>query len=678
MEKHSMRHLLWTALFLLYCSFGCLAAVVQQLPQKGESALQAYTVSDTPTEKWEPIRIAVYTKYVEDVVKECIKQRSEGDSNTTVEFCSGDNQMTAAKMNTLFKDLLPEAIKLHRDRLNVKPLKSNLKIQEEEVRWFTSNCWGFIIPSEHSTEGIPDADFMLYVNLGTERKSSAVCSIDENKRPTSARISFVPKEIVATRHYIRLAAHDIAVGLGFTTEYMSKYLTKESAPIFMNGVPNYLMMVQSNTVKDKAKKHYNCQNIKGMILDYKGNTYSGYWERRIARDELMSPYTGEPTGMYYTNLTLAAFHAMPYYQANFSMAEPMSWGNQSTCDFITKKCTEIIQDSKSSNVFCEESDKPVLQCTSDRFGLGVCSKVDTKKDGIPTEYKFFEIVGEQSDMMKGCPIIKPFQETMCENGNETLMPGSIVDKMSRCLSVKDPQIKDVNGNDVTVQGICAKVKCEDGKVHVQYKGQKSKETWHVCENDGDTIDLQGSVFSGGTIVCPKYAEVCTGLPETEPFNISYTEVVNPKEREEDSKEETKEESNSSSNSEASGVSVNAESGTSTNTQGESVPAAPGVNGSSQESSTATQSVMQRASRSRRHIADATASQSTSNPNSTEDAIQSPSTVLNGTNLTESQIKEETLKHTNVTVMFGTDSSITVSYMAPLALLVCVVGFVMVP
>ncbi|ORC90674.1 putative surface protease GP63 [Trypanosoma theileri] len=545
MEKHSMRHLLWAALFLLYCSCGCLADVVQQLPQKGQSALQAYTVSDTP-EEWQPIRISVYTKFVEDVVKECIKQRSEGDSNTTVEFCSGDNQMTAAKMNTLFKDLLPEAIKLHRDRLNVQPLQSNLKIQEEEVRWFTSNCWGFIIPSEHSTEGIPNADFMLYVNLGTERKSSAVCSIDENKRPTSARISFVPKEIVDTRHYIRLAAHDIAVGLGFTTEYMSKYLTTASASIFMNGVPKWLMMVQSNTVKDRAVKHYGCQGqtLKGMILDNKGDTYSGYWERRIARDELMSPYTGEPTGMFYTNLTLAAFGDMPFYEVNFSMAEPMSWGNQSTCDFIQSTCTAISKTLKSSNVFCQESDKPVLQCTSDRFGLGVCSKVDTNTHSMSGEYKLFEIVGEQSDMMKGCPIIRPFQETMCENGKETLMPGSIVDKMSRCLDLKETVEIDENGKEVKVQGICAKVKCDNGKVHVHYKGDKEKvngeQEWHECTEEG-TINLQGSVFTSGTIVCPKYAEVCTGLPETEPFNIPYEEVVEkPEEEEEEEKPEEEE------------------------------------------------------------------------------------------------------------------------------------------
>ncbi|ORC77400.1 uncharacterized protein TM35_002691010, partial [Trypanosoma theileri] len=85
--------------------------------------------------------------------------------------------------------------------------------------------------------------------------------------------------------------------------------------------------------------------------------------------------------------------------------------------------------------------------------------------------------------------------------------------------------------------------------------------------------------------------------------------------------------------------------------------------------------------------------STSNPNSDDNTIQSTNTVdaanepsthtannsaLNGINLNEGQIKEETLNHTNIMNVMGPDSSIMVSYMVPLALLVGVVGFVVVP
>ncbi|ORC89309.1 BES15S03c, partial [Trypanosoma theileri] len=72
------------------------------------------------------------------------------------------------------------------------------------------------------------------------------------------------------------------------------------------------------------RKHYNCEVelVTGMYMEEEGNGPSKFhWERRIAKDELMSPYTEEPTGMYNTNLTLGAFHSMPFYKAH-SLAMP--------------------------------------------------------------------------------------------------------------------------------------------------------------------------------------------------------------------------------------------------------------------------------------------------------------------------------------------------------------------
>ncbi|ORC88886.1 surface protease GP63 [Trypanosoma theileri] len=579
MEKHSMRHLLWAALFLLYCSCGCLAAVVQQLPQKGESALQAYTVS-TAAEQWQPIRIAVYTERVEEIMTYCnekvmsSKYEPLQDLKNDLEqrfkqLCDGENKMTTKRMHTLFKEVLPEAIKLHRDRLNVKRVENNLILWKEDYEdpynIFVKYCHQLKMPDEHFKDGIPNADFMLYVDLHPVDRTINDCTKDNKNgdRPTSARITFVPKEIVATRQYIRLAARYIAVGLGFEIFYMGGQNVQYSL-LDLNGVQKYIRVLAGNTVKGKMNEHYNSQDYAGMVLHYHETKIFTEWERRIAKDELMSQYTGEPTGMFYTNLTLAVFDTMSFYTANFSMAEPMSWGNQSGRDFITNKCTELIKDPKYNKVFCDEGeDKSVLKCTSDRFGLGVCSKDNTNKHSMSDEYKFFETVGEQSEMIKECPIIKPFQQTMCENGKETLMPGSIVSNMSRCLDVKETVEIDENGKKVKVQGICAKVKCDNGKVHVQYKGDKEKvngeQKWHECTEEG-TINLQGSVFTSGTIVCPKYAEVCTGLPETEPFNISYTEVNVPEdkveeeetpgeEEEEKPGDETEEQSSSSAESE---------------------------------------------------------------------------------------------------------------------------------
>ncbi|ORC83623.1 putative surface protease GP63 [Trypanosoma theileri] len=856
MEKHSMRHLLWTALFLLYCSCGCLATVVQQLPQKGQSALQAYTVSNTADDKtgkeWQPIRIGVYTKRVEDVLKFCedgkLPPEYEDEFLETdevqeefAELCGvkrGNKKLIAEKKDILLNKVLPKAIKLHADRLNVKQVKESLKIESEDV--LPEECEGFGIPEGHKEKGIPDADFVIYASLSTNI-GHGICSKDKQGRPTSAVIKFNLYDIEATRKYIRFTAHEIAHGLGFQHEFMDNLTMIEpsnkdgkSKGVSRGLTPRMVKFVKS---VDKLKSHYNCDGeVKGLYLE-NYISWTSHWRSRIAKDELMSTYIGEPTGMYYTALTLATFHEMPFYSANFTMAEPMSWGNQSICEFLQGKKDPA--ETRHPNVFCEENEKVTLQCTSDRFALGMCLTKNNLGQ-LPNGYQYFNDISVEwdGDLMDGDAIIRPFIGTDCEDGNETLLPGSLFGRDSRCLKAEGLKITGSSDTHLNIAGVCAKVKCDNEKkeVSVQLKGYtENNKEWHECSDDKANVELTDSEFSGGTIKCPKYEEVCIGLLETEaPSNITFyngtkftdgyvdlhdenkeeeekttknfepphSQSVSPtvptnvnqnvgslpvatplaRENEERQKHQGPDEHRDASQKspESMGVqnrvaptvvqvsssgTANAGNdngsavgtvGTSSNGRNlinagrstQSVPSSapapantdlhetlkekiadpPAANNDQQNAtqtstkaepssgprtpaeanaqtdkhgkisspaSTEVQSDGKREenpSRWRRDVDDATSS-STSNPNSNDNPLQSTNTVngaddrssgtvnsdaLNGTKFTEGQIKEETLNHTNIMSALGPDSSIMVSYMAPLALLVCVVGFVMVP
>ncbi|ORC85124.1 surface protease GP63 [Trypanosoma theileri] len=560
MEKHSMRHILWAALFLLYCSCGCLAAVVQQLPQKGESALQAYTVSAPPAPpaapktgvEWQPIRIAVYTKRVEDVLKFCTTGalppeyqdeflETDEVEDEFEELCGvkGVNKkIIAERKEILLNKVLPKAIKLHADRLNVEQVKESLKIETDSVKKPPQECGEFGIPKEHETNGIPNADFVIYARLSTNI-GHGICSKDKQGRPTSAVIKFVLYDIEATRKYIRFTAHEIAHGLGFQHDLMKglgmivsskTYLKPDAVPCSKKrsaGTSDY--MVKFKEALEVLKNHYKCQGdeVKGLCLENDDQWTPSHWEREFAKDELMSTYIGEPTGMYYTALTLAAFHGMSFYRANFSMAEPMGWSNQSICEFLQGKKDPTQTDRPY--MFCKENEKKeILQCTSDRFALGMCL---TKKNlgQLPNGYQYFH--GEDSettmdDLMDGYPIIRPLNGTVCEGGDENLLPGSLLGRDSRCLNAKGLFLRDPNGHrSHTMGGVCAKVKCDNAnkKVSVQLKGyDKKKELiWHECNDDNAAVKLEGSFFESGTIKCPKYEEVCTGLPKTNSLKIKY-------------------------------------------------------------------------------------------------------------------------------------------------------------
>ncbi|KAH9580897.1 Peptidase M8 [Trypanosoma melophagium] len=365
MTKYSMRHLLCIALFLLYCTCGCFAAsVVQQLPQKGQSALQTYTVSDAKNgENWKPIRIGVYTKFVEDVMMYCktknqgleeyeqlktkIEEKPEYDYNDEELaeqlgeeiaqlklLCNGADGMTEDKKNILFRDILPKAIKLHTDRLEVNRFKVG---ENNQIRSVTKSiqigCELFRNPVEKNVQGSDYVDFMIYVGLWDSYKKVEICTQEKEKgRPTSAVIGFIPKEIKPTRQYIRLTAHEIAHGLGFEYNLMKDlgmikdgYSYPQSTRVSTRG--KVFSIVKSSKTVEMMENHYKCEKgkLEGLYLENGNFGKPSHWERRIAKDELMSTYSNSMgvTGMYYTVLTLAAFEDMGFYRAKFDMAEPM-------------------------------------------------------------------------------------------------------------------------------------------------------------------------------------------------------------------------------------------------------------------------------------------------------------------------------------------------------------------
>ncbi|ORC84292.1 surface protease GP63 [Trypanosoma theileri] len=515
-----MRRLLCTALLLLCCAYGCIAAVVQPLPKRGQGPWDTYTLSvpgvdtDVPEkveENWQPIRFAVSSHGVAWTVNHCLYRKvgarwSYGYNNPHFDkvVCYRRDGITVEKANLFLNKILPAAISLHTERLKVKRVSGNLMISRSTGVFLGKMCKGVGIPAAHLEEGIPDADFVLYVGIAIYKPATTVCSYNAEERPTSASIKFRPRDIVDTRHFTRIVAHEIGHGLGFNNRLMN---SKEMLTLVTGGSYGVQYEFRSTLMEKMVRDHYGCHNATGIRLENDAqHYYYPHWDRRIAKDELMSPYSGSSNGMFYTALTLAVFESTGHYKANFSRAENMSWGRNAGCDFLDKKCRDDNM-SKYSGMFCNLKSTEELQCTSDRFALGKCSKT-WKSDALKWQHCLFnERDGpKMAELDDECPIIKPLVRTSCETGNADIMPGSIVSNTSRCLS----RVEFVSDSEVrSIGDICAQVKCDGGKVHIRYKGNNS---WHVCDNEteNDVISPQSndSALSSGVILCPKYSEVC--------------------------------------------------------------------------------------------------------------------------------------------------------------------------
>ena len=83
-----------------------------------------------------------------------------------------------------------------------------------------------------------------------------------------------------------------------------------------------------------AKKHFNCNDIHGLPLEYSGGEGSAryHWEATIMGYDFMTPRVSQH--MLVTNITLALFEDTGWYKPDYSLAVDMWWGKARGCDFV--------------------------------------------------------------------------------------------------------------------------------------------------------------------------------------------------------------------------------------------------------------------------------------------------------------------------------------------------------
>ncbi|ORC89692.1 surface protease GP63 [Trypanosoma theileri] len=519
------RPLLLLLLLFLCCASVCIAqkdggdapstGVVRELPRKGRSGVQAYTVA---TSKRQLIRIKTS---MEDLKDNTLNNKSLKDSildgdnlesrknyctntNDTAKgmdgynfICHNESLLTEERKTVLMDKIIPAAVQLHAERLLVDPEGTPLIIP----RFTEGACSLFTVPENHHNPGVEKADFVLYVAAKPGGAFGITCADGRSGRPIAGGLNFIPYPTASTRPNVRQAAHHIAHALGFDYERM-KSLGMISK-INVRGVER--VVVSSNMTKKKAQEHYDCSDLEGMELDYKDSnqSVSSTWSWRNAKDELMSSLHAL-AGAYYTALTMAAFDDMKYYSANWGMEEPMSWGNKSGCDFIRKGCLTDKGVSNYPNAFCTDER---LRCSSDRFGIARCFSVDVDE--------------VHEDPTGSCPVfLSPFHMELsaplhsfpCTELEEGSFLGFLTGENSMCLTTEDYNLERENGTEKVTEimsGVCAQVLCDESnrKVKVKYSGLSD---FQECPEGGNiTVSSSSASLNFKTIYCPNYTEVCT-------------------------------------------------------------------------------------------------------------------------------------------------------------------------
>ncbi|RNE96375.1 leishmanolysin, partial [Trypanosoma rangeli] len=477
-------------------------AVVRDVPRRGQGEMQAYTVAAQGVgSEWAPIRIKVSAKDMDDQSKHCLPGKHWRLVDGDWKECTEDIMLTEAKKNIVLKQLLPAAIKMHAERLFVRPVRGPIPIPKKDL----GLCTGLNIPSWHHTIGVSVADLILYIDArvsGSAIAWASCCVVLKDGRPYAGVVNFNPKYIKATDELVGAAAHEIGHLLGFSYDRFKKLNMVSEVPNVRG--KEYVWVVSSPKVKELARKYYNCPTLEGMELEDGGGPKPSlsHWEERNAMGELMAP-AGKL--LYYSAFTLAAFEDMGVYKVNYGMADTLRWGNNSGCGLLKNKCF-INGRTNYPELFCKQpSNKHRLFCAYDRLSLGYCA-LKTHNKSLPPQFQYFDNprVGANWDFTDYCPYVMGRGASGCLNGDPKQFPGSLIGSSSRCVKGEGLRFDYQEIGDV-----CVNTQCSGSKLRVQFLGDG---TWYDC-NEGETAAPSGSRWSGGRVRCPKYADVCTVLPK---------------------------------------------------------------------------------------------------------------------------------------------------------------------
>ncbi|RNF19579.1 surface protease GP63 [Trypanosoma cruzi] len=176
-------------------------AVVLELPTRESGVMWALTASDP---EWAPIRFQVFTEDLNDPSKYCTAEGQIRPDFTggTVE-CKREDILTKEKKSIILNSLIPRALKMHTDRLLVKPLTGYLIVPG----YSSGACAQFTIPSSHHTEGVTGADMYLYVSAAPIKGSAlawaAACSQLPDGRPVVGVVNYGPSFVTDSEYSVR-------------------------------------------------------------------------------------------------------------------------------------------------------------------------------------------------------------------------------------------------------------------------------------------------------------------------------------------------------------------------------------------------------------------------------------------------------------------------------------------
>eukprot|EP00163_Fabomonas_tropica_P005191 TRINITY_DN1465_c0_g1_i1.p1 TRINITY_DN1465_c0_g1~~TRINITY_DN1465_c0_g1_i1.p1 ORF type:complete len:516 (+),score=104.34 TRINITY_DN1465_c0_g1_i1:927-2474(+) len=360
------------------------------------------------------------------------------------------------------------------------------------------------------------ADFVIFLTarptFGSTIAYALSCDSDTLGRPISGQFNWGPNQVdvLAYPKQLGVALHELTHALGFSNSWYSRYIDGDtlqprsavlgSTRDAKSGGSLGVTQIITPNVVSKIKAHFGCNSVTGGLLEDQGGGGTGgsHWEKRLYLNEYM---TGSASSNpVFSEITLALFKDMGYYDPDYTKADPFPFGKDRGCGFLGA-CW-----GRDPEHYC--SDSSVEACTLDRRAKGFCGVVQYSTS-LPSLYAPFPstpTLGGLDTLADYCPYIVGYSNGLCTdtNNQKDADPlGQVFSSRSRCMmsTLTDKQYS----NDEQRRMACYPVACVQTSVGVRIKIQVGK-FWLDCPgSSGGRIVAPGF---DGDVICPDVASMC--------------------------------------------------------------------------------------------------------------------------------------------------------------------------
>ena len=429
-----------------------------------------------------------------------------------------DTQGIGSSRLTTIKNALNRAASDYQKLLKVIPI-SKFQFDESLSENIKSSCGVNTFDPRITGEGI-DADIVIlakvYSGLGDKviAASQKCIGIGKTGKPIMGFILINPNYVGtggSSELFLKNTLfHEMAHILVFDPNLFQYF--GNIGKTTLNEVEYYT--IRSENVLSKARKHFNCDSLDGVLLENQGSSGSAgsHWEARIMLGDFMISTDYVENAI--SEITLALFEDSGWYQVNYYTGGLFRFGKGRGCSFIQNKC---VTNGKSNfpNEFCVSQQGP--RCTNSHLFYGVCYLKEYSS--LPSKYQYFSIstLGgfEAADY---CPIgygninseISSFYSTSCVSGSAQYSDvqelGETIGQNSICVisTLRSNNYLEQLSEFTSERAICHKMTCDFTNKQIVFTIAGQTVT---CPEEGGV--LENPTGFTGLFECPEFNLVCT-------------------------------------------------------------------------------------------------------------------------------------------------------------------------